>query len=365
MKPFNHYFSLQKFQKLYESKPINFDDLFLALDNFFGDNNLLKPFTNHDTHRTNFGYYWEKYLNKNIEDYEKKHLFDNIIAKTIFYGKINLQNSDDIEKSYMKLINKVNSGNFNAFDLSDEFYDFESGKNFNIEIQNWEPTLFESKIVNNEIVLEIAKPEPIQKLLNLSIEFKTSELIIADWFKIKEFTQLVDKNINKFDINSSKGRMELSQYYLDNFNFIYTTSWNDSTVFKHKDTFIFARDTDFFEFPKEYKNKGKVDKELRALCIIEKQHLINLLDNPKLVDDYLAEYDSSIVKLKIKPGIYNFTISSDPNLLKENFEELDLFNNFEENEKIIEFIKDPYFQPTLFLQKAQPKLQNFFKMRKF
>ena len=224
MKEFKEYFSLEQLQILLGSKN-KYDEvgpLHEALDKFLVENKLMKPFTNHKTHKTNFGFYWENYLNNKTEDYQKERVLSDIIDKYLF---MRVFCEEDIEKAYEGLNTKINQGNFQPFDLMDSLYDFESGEDFKLVLKNWEPSLVKfipGATLQDRARFELAQEEVVQKVIEAQIEFKTGNLIIADWFKIEEFTKKVDDH-NEFDVNCEKGRIGQARYYLDKFNFIHTT----------------------------------------------------------------------------------------------------------------------------------------------
>lgn len=360
MKKFEDYLSFEEFETIMKSEKNDEDliPLHEALDKFLVDNQLVKPFTNHQTHRTNFGFYWQNYCEGKAEDYQKERVLDGIINKYLF---MRIFYEEDIKKAYENLNNKINQGNFQPFDLMDSLYDFESGEDFKLVLKNWVPSLVKfipGATLQDRARFELAKEEPIQKVIEAQIEFKTGHLIVADWFKIDEFTQLVDKD-NNFSVNSEKGRIEQAQYYLEKFNFIHTSAWNSSDLYQKDNTFIFVSFDEDFEAPKGYKDMGHVDKELRALSIIEKEHLISLVGSEEKVNQYLKEYSGDIIELNVEPGIYNFTLSSAPELIKKEMPKLNTWQSTEHQDDIEKLLKNKHFNPILIMQglELEPKKQ--------
>lgn len=351
MKEFKEYFSLQELQTLLnsENKYDEMEPLYHALDKFLTENNLVKPFTNHNTHRTNFGFYWENYIAGTIEDYQKNRMLGDVIDKFVF---MRIFYEEDVHKAYEKLNDKINQGNFQPFDLGDMFYDFESGENFKLAVKNWQPSLV--KYIPGETLtspgrFELAKEELVQKVIEGQIEFKTGNLIVADWFKIKEFTDTVDKD-NNFDVNCEKGRIEQAQYYLDKFNFIHTATWNSSDLYQKGDTFVFTSFDEDFECPKGYLEKGHVDKELRALSIIEKEHLVEIVGSPKKVDEYLNKKPYGVLELKVTPGTYTFTMASAPEFIRREYNNLESAQTEENRAEISCLLENKHFKPVLLMQ---------------
>lgn len=353
MKQFQEYFSQAQFED-YIAADYKDTDLVLAkaLHSFLQDNQLVKPFLNHNTHVTNFGYSWEKYLNNNLEEQEIHRLMHSIIEKFVFGTKYDKKTT---EEHYTKITDSINAGNLLYFFLP-EAYDFESGETFRLLFKNWQPCLL--KYVPGEDWKSgqhiIAPEEPIQKLMEKQIEFKTGNLLIADWFKIASFNKAVDGNesgFSKIDINCEKGRIEQSLHYLENFNFISNTSYAGATIYKKGDKYLFLNEIEDLNLPEGYKNKGYVSQEFRALCIIEKEQLESIVGK-EVVEEYLKENDS-VISLKVNPGIYSFTLSSRPHYLKKNWKEFVSSEPPESLEDITELMEDKNFSPILILQSSR------------
>lgn len=363
MPHFKDYFSEEYFVELMKSHAEDTITFYSAVDKFLKDNNLLKPFRNSETHHTNFKYYYNKYLTSQSTSSDfKENIFDNIFSnyityETVLFNKDNKElTSQEIEDRYNSFTQKITEGNFKPFELP-KLFDFDSGINFSLTFREWEPVLLtytHGKTIYEKGSFAIAPEMPIAKVVDRQIEFKTGNLIIADWFKIEKFTEIVDKDTN-FQINSAKGRMDQSEYYLNRFNFIHTSAYESSDVLQKGDTIILNRYDEHYTEPAQFQNKGSVDQVLRALSIIEKEHLIALVGSESLVDSYLKEYENCIVELKVKPGTYAFTISSSPDLINSQFENLNLFKNIEAQNDLLEITKDKYFKPTLILQGLELK----------
>jgi hypothetical protein len=363
MKEFKEYFSMQEFKKIITSddKYEETDALHQALDQFLTENNLIKPFTNHKTHRTNFGHYWDNYNNNTIEDYQKERVLGNIIDKFFF---LRIAYEKDIEKAYEALNTKINKGDFQPFDLVDTLYDFESGQDFMLSFKNWQPSLvvyIPGETLQTPAKFELAQEEEIKKVIEGKITFKTGNLIIADWFKIDEFTQKVDKD-NNFEINSEKGRINQAKYYLDTFNFIHTTSWSSSDLYQKDNTFIFTHYDEDFDFPKDYQELGHVDKELRALSIIEKEHLIDLVESEEKVEQYLKDA-YGMLEIKVTPGTYTFTMASSPELIKKEMTQLNSVQTKENQSEIKKLLRNKHFEPILIMQGLELQPKNKLKMK--
>lgn len=364
IKQFQQYFSYADFQNVLgqDIQELNTDRFYEAVDLFLQENKILKSFTNHKTRRTNFGYALNQYLNHDCQQHQKENVLEGFLNKSIISIALSKKTLDE---NYNTLIEKVNNGNFTPFELVGDIYDFNSGKTFNLSLKNWEPTLMlyiPGEKWTDRGRFEVAPEEHIDKVIERQIEFKTGNLIVADWFKIKEFNDLVDSN-NQFEINSEKGRIEQSEFYLNNFNFIHSTAWHSSEIYQDQDTFVFINTNEELNLPPTYKNKGYVNKELRAISIIELEHLIDLIGSKEIVNKYLEESKNYYVRLNVNPGTYTFTLSSDPHLIKESYGDINSCQNEENQEKIKELLQIKNFTPTLILQALSAKPSQQLKLR--
>jgi hypothetical protein len=364
MKEFKEYFSLEDLKQIMatEDKYEALGPLHQALDKFLKENGLLKPFTNHQYRRTNFGFDWNNYITGKEEPYQKERVLGNIIDKHMF---MKVFYEENVEKSYNTLNDKINKGNFHPFDLMDSLYDFETGEDLKLVLKNWEPTLMRyipGESWTDRGRFEIATEAPVEKVVLAQIEFKTGNLIVADWFKINEFTELVDKD-NDFDVNSEKGRLDQAKYYLEKFNFVHTAAWHDSDLYQKGNTFVFARYDEDFECPDGYEDKGKVNKELRALSIIEKEHLIELVGSEEKVEAYLKDNNWGVLQLKVTPGIYTYTMASGPEFIKKEIGNLNGIQTEENQQEVSKLFEDKHFHPIMIMQALELKPEKKLKMK--
>lgn len=322
-----------------------------AIDQFLTVNNLKNPFLNHKNYETNLGYKWNAYINGKLNKSETANLFHNFFYKIIIRSFS--MNNDDIEKTYNQIISTFDSGNFNQYELP-EMYDFQKGKTFNVDFKNWVPRLLQFVPGPDwKSCSYILAPDiDVQNYVEKDIEFKTGNLLVADWFRIPEFNALVNTNELHFDVNSNEGRLQQSIHYLNNFNFISNTSYYNSTILQKNDEYIFGYYNDEHSLPSEYKEKGYVSKELRAISIIEKEHLEDLV-GVKAVEDLLSNQD--ITPLKVTPGIYKVCLSSSSEYLKKNWKDIGLEDD--EN-NLSTFIEKEYLIPALVLKGIDIKPEN-------
>lgn len=323
-----------------------------AIDKFLTTNNLKKPFLNHKNYRTNLGFEWNSYIKGNLETSDMHRFFNNLFYKMVIRNQS--INNGDIEKTYNQVIATFDSGNFNKYELP-EMYDFQTGKTFNLAFENWIPRLLQfvpgPDWKSGSFIL--APDIEVQNYVEKEIEFKTGNLLVADWFRIQEFTELVDKDKNKFDVNSDEGRLQQSIHYLDNFNFISNASYYTSHVLQKNDDYIFGYYDEYeHKPPSGYTDKGSVSKALRAISIIEKEHLENLV-GAQAVEDLL--HNEITFQIKINPGTYKVCLSSGPEHLLENWNSIGLEDD---KNTLSKFIKKDYLIPALVLKGIEIKPEN-------
>lgn len=354
MKHFKEYYKIEDYLKDVEKIETNKGFLISkALYSYLLENKVGKPFTNHETHVTNFGFLWENFLAKPTKNEE---LFNTLTFKSILSS---IYDNKSVEERYENLTERLANGNIPYFHLCDA-YDFESGVTFSIQFKNWEPSLL--KFIPNPENWKLSKhvlaePEPITKYVEKQVEFKTGNLLVADWFRIEKFNELVDNgNNSKFDVNSSKGRMNQALYYFDNFNFISNPSMANSTVYKSGSDYIFSYSRDNITMPASYQELASISKAYRALTIVEKEHLEELVGK-NVVAQYLETGDAQIIK--VAPGTYTFAISENPLEIVKNWKEKSITEiNSEENKELNKLMNNKNFEPVLILRGVNMQLEN-------
>lgn len=354
MKHFNQYFTLEQFKEIYtyQNSPKEIDDewrknhdklmnqgILPALDNFLKDYNKevgLRKITNETGHRTNFGHFWNNYIDQNKKEiYEGEYLreLDTFIHKTLFYTVYHSgaepATEVAIQDKYTKFTDTVNSGNFEKFNMSDSHYCFGCGENFCMEVKGWQPQFIKRSLdYNHKLQYTVAEPCAVEPIIELSVNFSSGRLLLSDWFRIPQFTNAVDDN-HKNDVNSSLGRINLTKYHAENFNFIAAPSSGSPYIFQQGDKLVFAQvDEDkpsFKKFTSNYTDHGRINSGLRAITIIDEDQLLAIMtkqlgeeDAKKALENYLEENDYEITRVTVTPGTYQFKFSGDCYKFKEN-----------------------------------------------
>jgi hypothetical protein len=347
---FNKYLTQQSFNEaIINDNFINLTNEIIVTLEELALNGFLKPIVFSDTHYTSFSYSWNKFINQEISHtYDEDNLMQDInyfIQKLIIFNTNRHMKDTPTEESSQELFNKfidfLNLGKFDTY-CTPENQCFNCGSTLHIKFNNWEPTFFEFKKIlepeNYRTVISETSPlsflnkqdyfpasECFEDFVQIKdFEFKTGNLIITDWIRLDEFTKAVEPNSNiyHFDINNSKGRHSAFEHYL-NQEFISINSYSGLDLYSLKedgmeDCLFFGKidynknETEELN-KKQFKFERRLNRGLRATTIIEKETLIDIVNQQindlnkakQLVDDYLKKNQDEIISRQITPGIYS------------------------------------------------------------
>ena len=242
-----------------------------------------------------------------------------------------------IKEKYEKLADKVTNGNFERWDLSEDNCEcHECGQRLRCIAKNWQIAFAVLNTRND--VFGLYKPESCidKNVIELPIIFKTGELLMADWFRIPEFTKAVEFNKdNSQSINNGAGRIASTKNNLE-LGFISVVLGNCSPeVFQHDNNLVFGHiDDNVPKVANKFKSKGSICTDLWATTIIEKDQLISIVqtegklgleESSKKVNDYLKEND--IQTVQVTPGDYILKFHSNYNNFSKMIENEDLPEN--------------------------------------
>lgn len=291
------------------------------------ENNMLEMPKGSDTHYSNLLTYWKNLVEKKLKSHEEhniEYLFSKVISTNM--NKFIFSKEDiTIEDNYKNLIEKVNNGNFERFELDCESECFGCGKRMRLAAKDWK---FEMKTVElNELnKLEFKSlPECISKeIMEVSVEFTTGELLIADWFRIPEFNKQVeyDPEYKKLSINTDLGQIKSTQHAAQ-LGFVTVHVGNSSpSIYQNNGNLIFGymkEDAHLID----YKDKGSVCTDLWNVTIIDKSRLIEIVaqtsgleEAQKTVNKYLEEEKSNINFLNVEAGKYTIGFCPRKNINK-------------------------------------------------
>lgn len=290
---------------------------------------LLKMPDNSGTHYSNLLSMFKRLTEDKLQENEHdrlSYLFSKLLSNNMM-SLVYSKEPTTIETKYKELIEKVNQGNFDRFDLDCDSECFGCGKKIKLVSKNWNFKLATLNLNENNKYEFVVLPECIEeKLYEVKIEFKTGELLIADWFRIPEFTEQVeyDSEYKKVSINTDLGKIKSTQHAAS-LGFITIHVGNSSpTIFQQGDNFIFGHEKEENK-KSEYEEKGYVCTDLWNVTIIDKARLIEIVANKlgeekaiESVDKYLSKNKNNINFIQVQPGEY--TIGFYPRKMVNNFD---------------------------------------------
>lgn len=338
-----------------ENKKKKDNTFFNPLNRFLQDkltNKQLNKVVYGEGHNSFFSNAWNELIEdgKPIDNNDLDSTFYQAINFIILNMKDESLTDDFIQSKYKQLTQRFTDGNFADFELgSDVCKCHECGQRMRLNFENWEPSykVFKTMPDGTLNYKELVPPKNCldKNITELKVNFPTGELLIADWFRIPEFTDTVeykgeDKYSEERSINYAKGRVKSTTDYAEKFNFISVSVGNSSPrIFKKGSTLVFGRgkydeETDEEIAPKKFVEKGYVCTDLWAVTVIDKQTLIDIVSEAKgedateTVEDYIKNsYGCNTIK--VKPGEYTFKFHG-------NYYEFDKYLNDESAPKDVE-----------------------------
>lgn len=222
-----------------------------------------------------------------------------------------------LEAAYQGLVSKVNAGAMPWYDFNVDQECNETGVSVRFNIDQWQITAGLTPKDFKKDALDPLPPVEKERTLAIPMTFKSEDLLVADWFRIDEFTQAVKDEAeyeSGHSINCRVGMEYATRRYAEQFGFISVSVGNSSPdIFRDKDnTLIFghAKETKSGYTCKK-NHVGWICTDLWWVTAIEKSRLIEIvagqtgdLDSAtKKVETYLQEND--VVQIKINPGTHH------------------------------------------------------------
>lgn len=244
-----------------------------------------------------------------------------------------------LDKVYQPLVDQFNKGEFEYFQVNGDDTCSLTENTVSYRIQGWsfQPQVFDLK---NRDMVDFLPPEPPSVKVN-KIDLETGHLLMADWFRIKAFTEATkEDDYNVPSINSIYG-MDLEQRRLaEKFNFFSIHVGNSCPTLHERDGVVFAgrvdEDTDKFgRMNDKYARVGWVCTDLWNVTIIDKAQLIKIIAEKEgdkaseIVEDYIKNND--VVEFHVEPGEYYSYSSGDRHGYGEMMGEYDIdLSDFED-----------------------------------
>lgn len=223
-----------------------------------------------------------------------------------------------LEEQYKSLCDQFNSGNFQC---ENENTCCECGKILKVIFKDWQSIFIE--FATNKETGKYRWQRAVdcynEPAKTINFELKTGNVLVSDWFKIKEFNDIVHnkddgKGIFSFKHDSKKGRRELVNHLLQ-FGVISIPSGTHVVVVNKEDELNIGEIINYYN-EKEVKNRKDLSGSLRATTLIEKETLIELIAKnnglkkaQELVEKYLKESPRDVLQYKVSPGTYCINFS--------------------------------------------------------
>lgn len=373
---FEDYFSLEQFIALFENHHLSeFDDkrrvhdtaLMHALQRFLADKahkGEIFEIAHSQTHRINLPYMWNGMIktsknkdNNSIKPWENSEIqtMAGLIRYPVFEA-CDRQKNIKPEKRYRILVDGITKGDGTSF-IGSDHYCHTCGETFGLSMNNWQMTLQRRTVQDDwkkPVVYSNAPPCHQAGMVQVPVTLKTGHLLVSDWFRIEAFTQATDDKF-RFDINSVKGHEEHSLWMLKEFNVLYAPAYGTSQIYGSGDNrqliagpYCNPEDYDAYdeedaddmarlaadqatyqEFTNRFSHLGKSPMGLRAITVVEKETLIELVakqlndegdDNSNkitheeavaCVENYLQDNSREITRINVEPGQWMFQFAGE------------------------------------------------------
>lgn len=218
----------------------------------------------------------------------------------------------DKNVAYITATGAFNKGNYEPYVLSYETC-WNTGQALYLAFNEWVPRGCRfPDTPGDEEFPDIRPLAPVQLQVS-KLELKTGNLLVADWFRIPEFTKLTEEKW--ISINSRSGCEEKARHLAETFNVVSVHVGNTSPgVYQNGSQVVVGyHHEDEGPAPAHFTTVGRVCTDLWAATFVEYENLIELVARTKpdtarkIVDAYLAEDDGGVYglhKLTVEPGTY-------------------------------------------------------------
>ncbi|KWA84248.1 hypothetical protein WL29_23085 [Burkholderia ubonensis] len=216
----------------------------------------------------------------------------------------------DKRAAFDKIVNEFNLGTYETWVFSHENC-WNTDLPLTLSFENWVPQGNYIERGKGSVPIQPLAPAQLQETV---VEFKTGNLLVADWFRIEQFTTPTRRE-KTFSLNSRKGREEQTRYLAEQFGVVCVSVSNTSpSVFVEGNQVLVGNYyDDDGPFPDRFTWLGNVCTDLWAVTLVEYETLVDVVartlpDTAKqVVDDYLAEQPRGtygLLQLQLEPGTY-------------------------------------------------------------
>lgn len=145
-----------------------------------------------------------------------------------------------VRRSYVDLIAQVNAGTFEHFFLDSSGQCTRTGIRLQADIVGWKARLGTvdrrpRSQGGTGAVIPLSEDAPGAAVHHLTIPVPSGQLLLADWFRIPEFTSVVEVKRDEFDINLAIGRVAQTRHYAQDHGFASVFVGNSSPSIVSRD----------------------------------------------------------------------------------------------------------------------------------
>lgn len=324
----------EKHNKIYQG----FETSFLAYLNILNEEKKLSSVINGSSHQVPFNLAWSRLVqSKNNEKDDK--LINQHLSRKILHHALNQVSKNAIEREhkpsekvllqeYEKMIQDINQGNFESRHLHISFICEDCGQELNLSFNHWLASFHVFDERQNDWNYHLPNHCTTQSVIELAINLPTGNLLVADWFRIPGFQEIMNHNSEHLsNINYAKGKEEKTIHYAShNIIHIALGAAKDKLpqIFQYKNNLVAGYESHFSprkshdaddESAQAYQLQGQIENKLWAVTIIEKENLVKILSlcygnhANYVVEEYIK--NNAVMNLKVQPGQYILSFMGD------------------------------------------------------
>ncbi|KVP39727.1 hypothetical protein [Burkholderia ubonensis] len=215
----------------------------------------------------------------------------------------------DKRVAFDQVVGKFTLGTYESWDFSHETC-WNTGLPLTLSFNEWMP---QGSHITSKGSVPIPPLAPA-KLQETVVEFKTGNLLFADWLRIPEFTKVVRET--RISLESRKGRDDHARYLAEQFGVV-SVCVDDSMPGVYQDgnqVIVGKHYEDDGEIPARFTHVGSICTDLWAATFVEYERLIELVARTQpetakqVVDAYLDEHlddgTYGLHRMNVEPGTY-------------------------------------------------------------
>lgn len=313
------------------------------------DQGILQPIQGGDGHRIGFMERWNAMVATGLGDLgadEARWAWQTITDRFAHHFAFNAtypaklarekgEDADTLHRSgYEGMVAGVDGGRIEWWQMSSEAQCRVDDVRYKLDVDGWRIRLGRIDISANGAFIEIAPIAP-PVIEAFEVEFRTGELLVADWFRIPEFTEATEAvRGGTASINSANGTVAMTAAYLRELGFVSVCVGNTSPdVLAVDGTLTFGHvDEDREEgWPEGVQKLGDTCTDLWWVTIIERAKLVEIVartvgaeEAERKVAEYLAEEGYGLTQLTVEPGRHHLYFHGESEEFNEGFHSPDL-----------------------------------------